>query len=57
MSIKIAGKNSETEENMVVDVSPLLRGEVKKIDIDYTLSPEQIDSVSFEEPCEGEERV
>ena len=34
---------------MVVDVSPLLRGEVKKIDIDYTLSPEQIDSVSFDD--------
>jgi uncharacterized protein len=49
VSIKIAGKNSETEENMVVDVSPLLRGEVKKIDIDYTLSPEQIDSVSFDD--------
>ena len=36
---------------MVVDVAPLLRGEVKKIDIDYTLSPEQIDSVSFDDAC------
>ena len=34
---------------MVVDVAPLLRGEVKKIDIDYMLSPEQIDTVSFED--------
>ena len=34
---------------MVVDVAPLLRGEVKKIDIDYMLSPEQIDSVSFDD--------
>ena len=34
---------------MVVDVAPLLRGEVKKIDIDYILSTEQIDGVSFED--------
>lgn len=34
---------------MVVDVSPLLRGEVKKINIDYILSPEQIDGVKFED--------
>ena len=34
---------------MVLDVAPLLRGEVKKIDIDYMLSPEQIDSVSFDD--------
>ena len=34
---------------MVVDVVPLLRGEVKKINIDYMLSPEQIDSVSFDD--------
>ena len=34
---------------MVVDVAPLLRGEVKKINIDYMLSPEQIDSVSFDD--------
>ncbi len=34
---------------MVVDVAPLLRGEVKKIDIDYMLSPEQIDGVRFED--------
>lgn len=34
---------------MVVDVAPLLRGEVKKIDIDYMLSPEQIDGIEFED--------
>ena len=34
---------------MVVDVAPLLRGEVKKIDIDYMLSPEQLDGVRFED--------
>ena len=34
---------------MVVDVSPLLRGDVKKIEIDYMLSPEQIDGIKFED--------
>ncbi len=34
---------------MVVDVAVLLRGEVKKIDIDYMLSPEQLDGVKFED--------
>ncbi len=34
---------------MVVDVAPLLRGEVKKIDIDYMLSPEHLDGVEFED--------
>ena len=34
---------------MVVDVAPLLRGEIKKIDIDYMLSPEQLDGVRFED--------
>ncbi len=38
---------------MIVDVAPLLRGEVKRLDIDYMLSPEQIDGVSFE----GDARV
>ena len=33
---------------MIVDVAPLLRGEVKRMDIDYMLSPEQIDGVSFD---------
>ncbi len=32
---------------MTVDVAPLLRGETKRMDIDYMLSPEQIDGVSF----------
>ncbi len=32
---------------MTVDVAPLLRGEVKRMDIDYMLSPEQIDGVVF----------
>ncbi len=34
---------------MVVDVAPLLRGDVKKIEIDYMLSPEQLDGVVFED--------
>ncbi len=34
---------------MVVDVAPLLRGEVKKIDIDYMLSPEHLDGIVFED--------
>ena len=34
---------------MVVDVAPLLRGEVKRLNIDYMLTPEQIDSVSFDD--------
>ena len=33
---------------MVIDIAPLLRGEVKRMDIDYSLSPEQIDGVGFE---------
>ena len=33
---------------MIVDVAPLLRGEVKRMDIDYMLSPEQMDGISFE---------
>ena len=34
---------------MVVDVSPLLRGEIKRIDIDYMLSPASIDGIAFED--------
>ncbi len=34
---------------MVVDIAPLLRGEVKKIDIDYMLSPEPIQGIAFED--------
>ena len=33
---------------MVVDVTPLLRGEVKRLDIDYLLSPEQLDGIFFD---------
>ena len=33
---------------MIVDVGPLLRGEVKRMDIDYLLSPEQMDGVTFD---------
>ncbi|MBQ9783610.1 MAG: DUF177 domain-containing protein [Clostridia bacterium] len=33
---------------MIVDVSGLLRGEVKRIEIDYTLSPEQMDGIRFD---------
>ena len=32
---------------MVLDISPLLRGEVSKIDIDYMLTPETLDGVEF----------
>ncbi len=37
------------EEDIVVDVAPLLRGEVKRIAIDYMLTPTQLDGVSFED--------
>lgn len=33
---------------MIVDVSPLLSGEVKRLDIDYMLSPEELDGVVFD---------
>ncbi len=33
---------------MVIDVGPLLRGEVKKIDIDYMLTPEPLSDIEFE---------
>ena len=33
---------------MVIDVGPLLRGEVNKIDIDYMLTPETLYGVEFE---------
>ncbi len=33
---------------MVIDVGPLLRGEVQKLDIDYMLTPEALDGVRFE---------
>ena len=33
---------------MIVDVAPLLRGEVKRIEIDYFLSPEEIDGIRFD---------
>ena len=39
--------SSKKEVAMVVDVAPLLRGEVNRIEIDYTLSPEQMDGISF----------
>ncbi len=34
---------------MFIDVSALLRGEINKINIDFTLSPETIEGVSFPE--------
>ncbi len=33
---------------MIVDVAPLLRGEVKRLEIDYALSPAELDGVSFD---------
>ena len=33
---------------MIIDVAPLLRGEVKRMDIDYTLTPAQMDGIIFE---------
>ena len=32
---------------MVLDISPLLRGEVNRIDFDYMLTPETLDGVQF----------
>ncbi len=33
---------------MILDLRPLLRGETNKIDIDYLLTPEPLDGVTFE---------
>ncbi len=33
---------------MIVDVSPLLCGEVKRLEIDYMLTPQALDGVTFE---------
>ena len=33
---------------MILDVGPLLRGEVDRIDIDYMLSPEKLDGIVFD---------
>ena len=33
---------------MIIDVAPLLRGEVKRMDIDYRLTPAQMDGIIFE---------
>ncbi len=33
---------------MIVDVGPLLRGEVKRLVIDYMLSPQQMDGITFD---------
>ena len=33
---------------MVIDIAPLLRGEVKRMNIDYSLSPLSLDGVVFE---------
>ena len=32
---------------MIIDLNPMLRGEVSSVDIDFTLSPEFIDGVTF----------
>ena len=32
---------------MIIDLNPMLRGEISSIDIDFTLSPEFIDGVTF----------
>ena len=32
---------------MIVDIGPLLRGEVNRIDIDYTLAPQTLEGVEF----------
>ena len=37
-----------SEEHMVIDVGPLLRGETQKIDIDYMLAPEALYGIEFE---------
>ena len=33
---------------MIVDVGPLLRGEAKRLELDYMLSPEQMDGITFD---------
>ena len=33
---------------MIIDVAPLLRGEVNRLEIDYALSPSELDGVSFD---------
>ncbi len=33
---------------MIVDVGPLLRGEAKRLELDYMLSPEQMDGIVFD---------
>ena len=33
---------------MIVDIAPLLRGEVSRMEIDYRLSPEQMDGIRFD---------
>ena len=33
---------------MILDVGPLLRGEVDRIDIDYMLSPEKLDGITLD---------
>ena len=33
---------------MIVDVGPLLRGETKRLELDYMLSPEQMDGITFD---------
>ena len=33
---------------MILDVGPLLRGEVDRIDIDYMLSPERLDGITLD---------
>ena len=33
---------------MIVDVGPLLRGEAKRLELDYMLSPEQMDGIIFD---------
>ena len=41
-------KKHKWEGFMIVDVAPLLRGEVNRLEIDYTLSPTELDGVSFD---------
>ena len=33
---------------MVIDVAPLLKGEIKRVDIDYMITPEELDGISFD---------
>ncbi len=42
-------KNVKESAKVVIDLNPMLRGEISKIDIDFVLTPEIIEDVTFDE--------